>query len=591
MAFTRIFELIEFQQKRYPSKKAFNQKILGRWERRSTEQFIERRDELSLGLLNYGFEKQSNVGIFCSFGSTEWLIIDTACMQIGMISVPINPNYTDEELKLILTEVNMELCFVNEDLLADRLIACGLEKSKIISFGNSIRHKSWSEIKVSPNQGGAEIIQEKRNQVKENDLATIIYTSGSTGNPKGVMLSHWNIISNIKSIISLIPVNYKHKVASYLPLSHVFERMVLYTYISIGANIYFIQSPKVLLKELAHIKPHYITSVPRILENVYNGIRQNVKQGNAINRFIVNYALNTGKRKSSSFFGKFTNNVQIKLADILVYRRWRKVLGGQIKGVIVGAASMQEDIARLYSRAGIPVKEGYGLTETSPVVAFNRFEPGGTKYGTVGIPIPGVEVKILSELDHKKGEVLVRGPNVMVGYYKNETLTNEKIDSEGWFHTGDIGEFVDNRFLKITDRKKNIYKTSSGLYVFPQKIEDDLRKHEYIDQCLTVGFQKPFISALIIPNFTALKKWCKYQGIHWTAPLYMVENDRVKEFYEMQINTINANLKSHEQIKKNTLLASEWSIDTGEYTPTLKLRRDVILEKYAKEIDKMYSSV
>lgn len=588
MLFSKLHQLIYFQKERYPSKNAFNHKILGRWEARSTVHFIEQMNELSTGLLKLDLIAGDKIGLFCTHGSPEWMIIDMACLEIGLVTVPLNPNYSDEELRIILDEVELSYCFVNEDLLADRLSKAGFHLSQVISFGNSIRYRSWNDVRVKKDQIDLAKIAQREAEIEENSLATIIYTSGSTGNPKGVMLSHRNIVSNIKSIITLIPVSFKDRVASFLPLSHIFERMVLYTYVAVGAKIHFIDQPKELIKYMQEIKPHYVSSVPRILERVYNEINLRVKKSNKLSRSIVRIALAAGQREKSKGIHKLLNPFYLKMADIFVYRRWRKIMGGQLKGIVVGAAAMQANIARLYTRAGIPVKEGYGLTETSPAVSFNRFEPGGTRYGTVGIPIPGIEVKIFNEAEDGTGEIAVRGPNVMLGYYKNEELTRSKIDKDGWFHTGDIGQFVHGRFLSITDRKKNIFKTSSGQYVYPQKLEQILKNHESIDQCMVIGFQKPFVSALIIPDFKYLKAWCKARGIHWTADLYMVENDRVKDYFKESIQEINASLKNYERLKVHTLLSEEWSMETEEYTPTLKLKRDNILKKYQNQIELMY---
>jgi long-chain acyl-CoA synthetase len=364
--------------------------------------------------------------------------------------------------------------------------------------------------------------------------------------------------------------------------------MVLYTYVAVGAKIFFIDNPQNLLKYIKEIKPHYISSVPRVLEKVHNEINFRVKKSPLLKRKIVKMALKAGERETKQLWNRIINSGQLMLADLLVYRSWRKVMGGKLKGIIVGAAAMQPHISRLFDRVGIPVKEGYGLTETSPVISFNRFEVGGSRYGSVGIPLPGVEVKILNSNENGEGEIIVRGPNVMMGYYNNESLTKEKINPDGWFHTGDIGKF-EQHFLYITDRKKNIFKTSSGKYIYPQKIENLLKQHDAIDQCMVVGFQRPYISVLILPDFQFLKSWCKKNSIHWTAELYMVENDRVKIFYDDIFEKMNLSLKNHEKIKSHTLLAHEWTVETEEYTPTLKLRRAKILEKYDKKIDLMYS--
>jgi len=585
--FTRLFDLIYFQKERFASDKPFNQRVLGRWESRSTEQFVNQVEKLCLGLAALDIPPRSKIGIFTSHGSTDWFVIDVAAMKMGFITVPINPNYSKEELKYIIDEINLKYCFVNEDLLADRLQEVGVSKDQLISFGNSIRHSSWNDVVKKGEVGQAQNVQARADAVTPQDVATIIYTSGSTGQPKGVMLTHENIVSNIKSIIPLLPVNYRHKVASFLPLSHIFERVVIYTYMTVGANIYFIQDPKKILKVVQEVKPDYITSVPRILEKIHNEIKNRVKKKPKAIRALVNYAMKTGEKKAKNRFQRIKKSLTLTVMDFMVYKRWRKILGGKIKGIMVGAAAMPEHIARLYSVAGIPVKEGYGLTETSPVVSFNRFEAGGTKFGSVGIPLPGVKVKIDKIDSSEVGEILVKGANVMKGYFNQPELTASKFDKDGWFHTGDIG-YLKNRFLYVSDRKKNIIKTSSGQYIFPQKIEDQLRAHESIDQAMAIGFQRSFLSALIIPDFAQLKSWCKKNKIHWTAELYMIENDRVKEYFDQVIAEINEGLKVHEKVRGYRLLAEEWSMETEEYTPTLKLRRKYILEKYKKIIDSIY---
>ncbi len=588
MNFTRIFELIYFQNQRFPSANSFNQKILGRWESRSTSQFVQQVEKLAFGLMAMGLDRGNKIGIFTSYGSTDWFVIDVASMMTGVTTIPINTNYTDEELRFIIEDSKMDFCFVNEDFLADKIHNAGFPKEKLISFGNSIRHLSWNDVeKRGKDLHHGELLKRKKS-IEPNNLATIIYTSGSTGMPKGVMLSHSNIVSNIKSIISLLPVNYKHKVASYLPLSHIFERMVIYTYITLGAKIFFIQNPKDLLKNLQDIKPHYISSVPRVLEKIHNEINLRIKKKNKLVQSLVKLAMNLGENEAKSFFQKLKNKVTFRFVDLLVYRRWRNILGGNLKGVIVGAASMPSHIARLYSTAGIVIKEGYGLTETSPVVSFNRFEPGGTRFGSVGIPIPGVQVKINKRDGNNIGEILVKGPNVMLGYFNKPELTKERIDENGWFKTGDIG-YLDGRFLYISDRKKNIIKTSAGQYIFLQKIEEKLRSSDIIDQSMVIGFKRSYLSALVIPDFKQLKKWCLDKGIHWTAELYMIENDRVKLYFKEVIAEINESLKPHEKIRSYHLLSQEWSVESEEYTPTLKFRRKFILEKYKKQIDEMYS--
>ncbi|MCL4107780.1 UNVERIFIED_CONTAM: hypothetical protein GTU68_027165 [Idotea baltica] len=332
-----------------------------------------------------------------------------------------------------------------------------------------------------------------------------------------------------------------------------------------------------------------MTSVPRVLEKVYDHINKAIKSAGPIKKQIIKWALISSKKGRKGSVNPL-RRLELLICDVLVFRKWRHVLGGRLEGLIVGAASMPAHISYLFNDAGIKIREGYGLTETSPIVSFNRFEAGGNKFGTVGIPIPSVDVKIFNANENGEGEVIVKGPNVMLGYYKNEALTNEKIDENGYFHTGDIGTFVKKRFLQITDRKKNIFKTSSGQYIAPQIIENKLRINSLIDQSMIIGYNRPYLTALIIPNFDLLKVWCEKNKVHWTGPQYMVLHPKVVELFQGIIDKINLELKRHEYIKKFHLLYEEWSIDSGEYTPTLKFKRKVILEKFSKEIDLMYNS-
>lgn len=576
----KLHNIPYYQRDKYSGEKALSYKHNGNWIHFSSQQICEEISLLANGL-SLKYPDQTNIGIFANSGSPMWNIVDFAIIKSHNISVPIHGNASENDVIHILKDANIKLVFVDGESQMKLLKSLNVSGLELYSLVNDSDDYYQSLFKDSPSE------KLKNETIDPSQLATILYTSGSTGLPKGVMLSHTNIMSVIKSVISLLPIHHKHTTASYLPLSHIFERVATYVFMTVGASIYYIDDPKALLKNVQEIRPHYMTSVPRVLEKVYNFINVEIKKSGLIKRKIVKWALASSKRARRHSPNPL-RRVELAVCDLLVFRKWRKVMGGRLLGLMVGAAAMPKHISMLFSDAGIHIREGYGLTETSPIISFNRFEAGGNRFGTVGIPLPAVTVKIDNPDENGEGEVIVKGPNVMMGYYKNPTLTKEKIDSAGWFHTGDIGKIVHKRFLQITDRKKNIFKTSSGQYVAPQVIEAQLRRNEMIDQNMIIGFNQPYITALIIPDFELLEAWCKENNVHWTGPQYMVLHPKVVELYQGLIDDLNQGLKRHEFIKRFHLLYEEWSISTGEYTPTLKLKRKTILEKFSKEIGKLY---
>lgn len=554
-------------------------------------------DRLSNGLQKKGFKRGDKIGILSHHGSPEWNIVDFACLQIGLIVVPLHHNYKLTELEYILNEIQLDACFISRDEWTKHFRTAGATNIPLYSFRKVKGTIYWKSLLEKPSDSDRQTIETIKKNINPDDVATIIYTSGSTGNPKGVMLSHANLCSNIKSIIPLIPINYKSKVASFLPLSHIFERMVVYTYIAVGASIHYISDQQQLIKEVRTIQPNYMTSVPRIIERLYAGIIEEMNYLPFFKKKFISWAMKKGEsyetdKNDPLYF------IKVRLADLLVYRKWRRILGGKIKGIAVGAAALPPKIAHLFNTARIPIREGYGLTETSPVISFNRFEPGGSRVGTVGIPVPGVELRISRDPDDEfspklgegEGEIQIKGPNVMLGYYNLPEETKKCFTDDGWFKTGDIGKIVHARFLKITDRKKDIFKTSGGRYIAPQKLEQLLMENPYIDRSMVVGMNKPHAAALIVPDFKALENWCMQEDIHWTAPLYMVVNNKVEYLYANEIAGINSQLNPYEQIGNFSLLSKGWSIETGELTPTLKLRRYFIQEKFTKQIDLLFKT-
>jgi long-chain acyl-CoA synthetase len=591
MDFRRLFDLLLYQEAKYPQKKALSFKNGYRWESYSTRQCIDIINELSAGFLDLGLKKGDKVAIISHCGSPIWNFVDFALQQIGVVVVPIHSVVKSEDLVFILKDSDSKICFASNKELYEKVNAAKastLNLKDIYTFDKLEGIPHWETIKIPPSESHLAQFATYKAAIHEDDLATIIYTSGTTGLPKGVMLSHKNIVSNIKATISLLPINCDKRVVSFLPLSHIFERMVTYTYIAVGASVYYAERVDEVMPVLKEVRPHYFTSVPRLLEKFYELILKKGNNRNTLVRKILAWAIKLGDRYADNRKFRFLYWIKLRFADLLVYRHWRKALGNKVQGIVVGAAALQPKLAKLFSAAGIPVREGYGLTETSPVVASNRFEPGLYQFGTVGLPVPGVEVKIHEPDELGEGEILVKGPNVMMGYLNRPEETAKVIDEAGWFHTGDVGKFVNKRFLQITDRKKDIFKTSTGKYVAPQVIENQLKTFPFIEQCMVLGFKRPFVTALIVPSFHMLENWCKENNVHWTAPRYMVLNPKVHQLFQSIVDDCNERISSHQKIKKFTLLHENWTVEKGEVTPTFKLSRPNILKHQEKEIEKMY---
>jgi long-chain acyl-CoA synthetase len=430
-------------------------------------------------------------------------------------------------------------------------------------------------------------VEEIKDTIKPDELATIIYTSGTTGLPKGVMLSHDNVVSNIKSVIPCLPLNQSHRCLSFLPLCHIFERVVTYTYFATGCSIYYAESLETISENLKEVKPHFFSSVPRLLEKVYDKIVGKGLELTGIKKKLFFWALDLALEYQPGDESKF----KYKIADRLIFSKWREALGGEVIGIVTGAAALQERLARVFSAAGIAIREGYGQTETSPVVSINRFEKGHYKFGTIGEIIPGVEVAFMDKdgnmSEDGPGEILVKGPNVMMGYYKNEQATNETIKN-GWLHTGDVGK-MDGNFLRITDRVKALFKTSGGKYVAPQVVEEKLKESRYIEQICVLGENQKFVSALIVPAYENIKDWMKHKGIDVSDNKSLVENPQVIDLVQKEVDRLNENFGHIEKVKKFKLLPEEWTVDGGQLTPTMKVKRKVIMEMYDKEINDIYN--
>ena len=589
--FRRLFDIFHYQQIKYPRKAALTCYAEDEKIEYSTDECIRLINEVSAGLLNLGLKKGDKAAILSNGGHPVWNFLDFGMQQLGIIVIPLHATSSGEHLSYILRETEAKACFVNTPELLENLskIKSDLIHLKhIFSFQKSKTQPSFQDLLAHPTDTQSAHFHTMKAAIHEDDLATIIYTSGTTGNPKGVMLSHKNIVSNIKATISLVPINHSKVTFSFLPLSHIFERMVTYTYMAVGAELHYAQNIDTLREDLQRIRPHYFTSVPRMLERMYAKFSGKGEERSKFQKRIIDWAIKIGERYQGKRSGNLWYWFQLRLADILVYRKWRKAIGGRVEGVVVGAAVLREKLARLFSAAGVDIREGYGMTETAPVISMNHFEPGMFQFGTVGIAVPGTEIRIDNPNNRGEGEIWVKGFNVMLGYFKKEEETAQVLSSDGWLKTGDVGRLVNKHFLQITDRKKDIFKTTAGKYVAPSSIENRLKDSPFINQCIIIGFKKPFVSTLIVPDFEVLKKWCEEKDVHWTAPQFMVINLKIEQKFRAEIEKLNAHLEPHQRIKEFLLLHEEWTIETGDLTATMKLKRDKVKKKYEGEIEKLY---
>ncbi|GAL84442.1 long-chain-fatty-acid--CoA ligase [Sporocytophaga myxococcoides] len=586
MEFKRLFDLLEYQVKNFPKDDALACKINGTWKKFSSLDYATIADKLSTGLLKLGIKKDDKVAIV-SPNRPEWNFVDIALQQIGAVGVPVYPTNTVENYNFIFRDADVKLIFVADQELHEKSkeAAVGITSVRDIYCFDSIDGvKNWSEIKTLGEEINAIELQNIKASIKSEDLVTLIYTSGTTGNPKGVMLTHANILSNVTECAPLLPVNYQHRALSFLPLSHVYERMLNYLYTRCGISIYYAENINTVAENLKEVQPHIFVTVPRLLEKVYDKIVEKGASLTGVKKKLFYWALNLGHQFENNVNQGIFYNFQLWLANKIIFNKWREALGGNIIVIISGGAALQPRLAKVFWAAQVKVMEGYGLTETSPVIAVNRPVEGDSMVGTVGLVLPNVEVKIAPD-----GEILTKGPHVMKGYYNKPDLTADVIDSEGWFHTGDIGEFIEGRFLKITDRKKEMFKTSGGKYIAPQVIENKFKESRIIEQIMVVGDGRKFASALIVPSIIGLKSWCSIKGIPFSDESTILNEPAVIEKFEKEVELYNESFAQFEKIKKFQLIKAPWTIESGELTPTLKLKRKVILENFKEVIERMYS--
>ncbi|MDP2412415.1 long-chain fatty acid--CoA ligase [Daejeonella sp.] len=583
---TRVFDLLEHSLEKHRKDDMVAAKQNGIWNKYSTEKFVAQVNSVSQGLIASGIKKDNKVAIM-SANRPEWNICDFGIMQIGATQVPMYPTLAENDIKFILRDADVKIVFVSESVLYEKLNNVrkteGLD-FKIFSFDSIEGVPHWQELIEIGERAEPVNLQVYRDRILPEDLLTLIYTSGTTGTPKGVMLTHSNLVSNVIASSVLYPEGFK-KALSFLPLSHIFERMVLYMYFYLGVSVYYAQSMETIAADLVEVKPHGFTTVPRLLEKVYDRIVAKGSELTGVKKQLFFWALNLGLRYEMNGANGLWYEIQLKLANKLIFNKWRDALGGNILAVVSGGAALQSRLARVFWAAGMPVLEGYGLTETSPVIAVNGLTVGAAKFTTVGKAIRDVEIKIAED-----GEILCKGPNVMKGYYNRPDLSDEVIDKDGFFHTGDIGELVDGQYLRITDRKKEIFKTAGGKYIAPQILENKFKESPYIEQMIVIGENERFPAALILPNFSALSAWCSRSGIPFSNNADMIKDQRVIDKIQSVIDHFNKDFGHWEQVKKFELLTEDWSIDGGELTPKLSLKRKVILQKYKDQVEKIYKN-
>ena len=585
---TRLFDFPYYQLEHYNIPDALVTKYNGVWVKTSTEEYIAKANAVSRALLRMGIQKNDKIALISTNNRTEWNIMDIGILQTGAQTVPIYPTISETDYEYILNHSGAIYCFVSdiEVLQKINLIKSNLPNLKeVFSFDEIEGCKNWNHLlALGANQSNQDVVEDRKNSIKTEDLATIIYTSGTTGKPKGVMLSHKNIVSNVIDSSPRIPFEKgKSRAMSFLPVCHIFERMILYLYQYYGVSIYFGESIDKIGDNIKEVRPTVMSCVPRLIEKVYNSIYSKGLELTGIKRKLFFWAVNLGLRYKPYGANGFWYELQLKIARKLIFSKWRQGLGGNLDLLVSGSAALQPRLARVFAAAEMPVVEGYGLTETSPVISVNDMRNFGFKVGTVGKLIDNVEVKIAED-----GEILCKGPNVMIGYYKDEELTKQVL-ADGYFHTGDIGEIDSDGFLKITDRKKEMFKTSGGKYISPQLLENAMKQSRFIEQIMVIGDGQKMPAAFIQPNFEFVREWEKLHKIPVDKTNEeLVSNPKVIERIQEEIDILNKKFGNWEQIKRFELTPDVWSISGGHLTPTLKLKRKIIMEKYSDLYQKIY---
>lgn len=586
---TRLFDFPYYQLEKYNLKDALVTKYGNEWVKTSTQEYIDKANTISRALLRMGVQKNDKIAIISSNNRTEWHICDIGILQTGAQTVPIYPTISEDDYQYILNHSESIYCIVSDSEVLEKvnLIKANVPLLKeVFTFNEIAGAKNWNELlELGKDESNQDVVEDRKKSIATTDLATIIYTSGTTGRPKGVMLTHQNIVTDVIMSSSKVPLRKGDaRALSFLPICHIFERMILYLYQYYGISVYFAESIEKMSDNLKEVKPNVMTVVPRLLEKVYDKIYAKGAELTGIKKRLFFWALDLGMQYKPNNENGAWYNLQLKIARKLIFSKWQEALGGQLDVLVSGSAALQERLARVFSAAGIPVLEGYGLTETSPVISVNELNNKGVRFGSVGRVLEGVEVKIAED-----GEILCKGPNVMIGYYKDEEKTNEAL-KDGYFHTGDIGIIDSDGFLKITDRKKEMFKTSGGKYVAPQVLENIFKQSRFIEQIMVIGDGQKMPAAFIQPSFEFVKDWAKRKGIDiGTTNEEIIKNERVIKRFQKVLDQINEQFGNWEKVKRFELTPDLWTVESGHLTPTMKLKRKIVLEKYKDLFDKIYS--
>jgi long-chain acyl-CoA synthetase len=583
---TRLFDFPYYQLENYSSQHALVTKYGDEWVPTSTAEYIAKANAISRALLRLGVSPGDKIALISMTNRTEWNIMDIGILQLGAQNVPIYPTVSEEDYAYVMIHSESKYCFVSCGEVLAKVKAIQAEVpglKEVYSFDRLDDCKNWEELlRLGEDDANQEEVEKLKAAVKPDDLATLIYTSGTTGRPKGVMLSHSNIVSNVLASKDRVPFEQGSVALSFLPVCHIFERMILYLYQYCGIDIYFAEALDRISDNLKEVRPHVMTVVPRLLEKVYEKIIAKGSDFKGIRKILFFWSVNLGLRYEPYGANGWWYKLELKLARKLVFSKWKEGLGGRLQIMVSGSAALQPRLGRIFGAAGIPVMEGYGLTETSPVISVNDKRNGGWKIGTVGRIIRDVEVKIADD-----GEILCKGPNIMLGYYKEPERTAEVLEN-GYFHTGDIGEIDADGFLKITDRKKEMFKTSGGKYIAPQLLENRFKQSRFIEQIMVIGEGEKMPAALIQPNFDFLEAWARKQKINTTAKQELIQNEKVTQRFQQEVDLANENFAKWEKVKQFRLTPDVWSIDEGHLTPTMKLKRKIIKERYITLYNDIY---
>jgi long-chain acyl-CoA synthetase len=586
---SRLFDFPYYQLEKNNISNCLVTKYDGKWIATSTQEYLDKANAISRALLRLGIKKNDKIAIISSNNRTEWHIMDIGVLQIGAQNVPIYPTISEVDYAYILNHSEAKYCFVSDEDVLKKINIIKQNTPNLLevySFNKIEGCKNWEELlELGRDTSNQDVVEDRKNSIDAMDLATIIYTSGTTGQPKGVMLSHNNIVSNVLDSSNRIPFQEGKSVAlSFLPICHIYERMVTYIYQFYSCSIYFGESLEKISENIKEVHPTVMTGVPRLIEKVYERIIAKGSDLSGVKKKLFFWAVNVGLKYEPYEANGFLYELELKLARKLIFSKWKEGLGGKLDLIVNGSAALQPRLSRIFAAAEIYVMEGYGLTETSPVISVNDYRNKGFRIGTAGRIIDNVEIKIAAD-----GEILCKGPNVMMGYYKDEKLTNEAI-VDGYFHTGDIGEIDGDGFLRITDRKKEMFKTSGGKYVAPQLIENAMKQSRFVEQIMVIGEGQKMPAAFIQPNFAFVKEWATLHNIALGETNEAIcDNNEVKERILNEVETVNKKFGNWEQIKRIELTPDVWSIDGGHLTPTMKLKRKAVMEKYKDLFDKIYS--